>query len=526
MAATYTNGLYNGTSVTCQYTIPSHLLAFTEYTYLVLFFKCAVAKTIGEHPLCQVGIIQAKTKKPSWVLLPDFDVTTLVEWHVVRREEDRIDHLAVLKHQLDTKFSSIESQPGWRVTVTHVHGTNVLNVFFVFNHVNFDGQSGKIFHEGLLRNLNHLSNSETPLTGMSTMVSTAATASNMPPPVESMAHFPISPLYAIPTLWKKLAPPFLRSRTTIPPQHAWPPIIANCPVETDLKVVVIPKSVVEGALAACRARNTTMTALLHALTVVSLTLQLPESEMSAMQSVTTIDLRRHIPKMPPVAPGNTELDSRKTMANIVGRLTHRFDPSTISNIRANNSYVSRIITPGKLSDKVTREILFLGVEDIMWSVAAKVRSEIQQRLNMRLRNNELGMMRFADDFRGLVKGTLNRPRVCTFLISNLVLIDGDPADTPTSSTQPVGQDGPTRGRTTSDEGISKWTINRAGFTLSAHVNGAGIHLGVITVKGGDMVIDMTWQKGVVDDKVCEQLGEDLRTWLGHIATQATEAPTP
>lgn len=160
----------------------------------------------------------------------------------------------------------------------------------------------------------------------------------------------------------------------------------------------------------------------------------------------------------------------------------------------------------------------------MWSVAAKVRSEIQQRLNMRLRNNELGMMRFADDFRGLVKGTLNRPRVCTFLISNLVLIDGDPADTPIPSTH---RDGATRGRSpTSDAGISKWTINRAGFTLSAHVNGAGIHLGVITVKGGDMVIDMTWQKGVVDDKVCEQLGEDLRAWLGHIATKATEAPTP
>lgn len=190
------------------------------------------------------------------------------------------------------------------------------------------------------------------------------------------------------------------------------------------------------------------------------------------------------------------------MANIVGRLTHRFDPSIISMIRSGGSDGSPDITHISSNKKTEKQVLSPGVEEAIWSVAAKVRSEIQERLDMGLRDNELGMMRFADDFRGFVKGTLNRPRVCTFLVSNLVLIDGEPDRQANQGSE-----------------RSKWTIKRAAFTLSAHVNGAGIHLGVITVKGGDMVIDLTWQRGVVDDEICEQLGEDLETWLGHIAMQ-------
>lgn len=509
MAATYTNGLYNGTSVACQYASP--LLGSRNYRELPQLFRSAVANTILEHPLCQVGIIEADEKKPSWVPLQTLDIAKLIEWHVVYCEEEyNYGRQAILKRQLDTKFSSVESQPGWRVAVIHQSQSKTLEVFFVFNHVNFDGQAGKIFHEGLLRHLNILSSSGAPLPGGAygpCIVPTNATESNIPPPVEAMAEFPLSPLYTISTLWRKYAPQCLRRKTPIPPGHAWPRIINPTLVRTCVKTVIVPRSTVDGALAACRARNNiTMTALLHTLTMISLARHLPESLMTGMQSVTTIDLRRHMSNPLPVPSGHADLDPRRTMANIVGRLTHRFDHSMISMVRR---------YPRNSSTTEKQQTLPPAFEEIMWSVAAKVRSEIQERLDMGLRDNELGMMKFADDFRGFVKATLNRPRVATFLVSNLVLIDGEPGDVPTAWTTSTVDDGATSGTTVEPEG-SKWTIKRAAFTLSAHVNGAGIHLGVMTVKGGDMVIDLSWQKGVVDDEVCEELGEDLKAWLGHI----------
>ncbi|KAM7199956.1 hypothetical protein V8F33_004130 [Rhypophila sp. PSN 637] len=60
-------------------------------------------------------------------------------------------------------------------------------------------------------------------------------------------------------------------------------------------------------------------------------------------------------------------------------------------------------------------------------------------------------------------------------------------------------------------------IKRANLAVSPRGTGSPIHLSVFTVNGGDMVIDLTYQRGLVEDDVIETLAEDLEGWLPWIS---------
>ena len=65
------------------------------------------------------------------------------------------------------------------------------------------------------------------------------------------------------------------------------------------------------------------------------------------------------------------------------------------------------------------------------------------------------------------------------------------------------------------EGEKGWGVGRARFSLGADVTGPAIHICVVAVKGGELVVDVTWQECAVDIQVGEGVTADLKAWLGH-----------
>lgn len=598
-------GLYKGTCVAGEYAIPPYLQGPDQHSNLVNMFRRAVRRTVHSHPLCQVSLLKPRSKTPSWGKIDKIEIGRLITWRTLEPSENYEGiRKQILKTQLDTEFDAVDTQQGWRITVLRESPTSSLfEAFFVFNHTHFDGMSGKIFHEDLLASLNYESelfrNSGMPFCTSMARIDRTGGPLALPPPLEDMALFLTSNLWMASYLWKKFRPAMFRKAT--PPEWStvWPRINMELPYETGIVTLIIPRDIVESVVTVCRHKgNVTITSLLHVLTAVSLARQIPESEMPAIKSVTTIDLRRHMPNPLP-GPGN--MDPKKTMANIVGRLTHRFDNPLLSMIRGYPSLVqddASTFVPSSTSSqpetdgsspqpspkrKRGGEPLCDELTEIIWEKAAEVRGEIEHKLDMGLKNDELSMMKFADDWRGHVRATLGRPRAATFLVSNLVVLDGEPpapapapvlapprspSPTPTPLSHhlpsgsrpcirhgnlnsnalalreqfirnifpPLNLPGPSRSvdlypvtteeqqqqeqakwEAEQEEREQRFAIKRASFSLSAHVNGAGIQIGVVSVKGGDMALDLTWHKGIVDDGVMETLGEDLQGWLRGIA---------
>ena len=70
-------GYLFGVVVSCQYTIPSTLRARPGLPLRVLFER-AVAQTVLEHPLLQVGLVGEGSTRPTWAELQQVDLS----WHI------------------------------------------------------------------------------------------------------------------------------------------------------------------------------------------------------------------------------------------------------------------------------------------------------------------------------------------------------------------------------------------------------------------------------------------------------------
>ncbi|KAH7007517.1 alcohol acetyltransferase-domain-containing protein [Ilyonectria destructans] len=481
--ALYELDFYCGTSITCRYGIPGTLRNAT-HSELVDFMELAVADTVLQHPLLQVGLIHESSTCPAWVQLDHIDLSQHIEWKVVDSSE-RYNHTlkGMVEEQVDTKFSSPASRPSWRVVVLKNGGQHALDVMFVWHHSHSDGTGAKIFHSTLLQSLNNLKEgSHQPLKNH--LLKTTVTAQNLPPPQDIVAPYSISPKFALSVAWKEMIPLKLSSRHT-----SWG-AIRTATRKTQLRRLSIDNATLQNILSACRAHNTTLTGLLHGITFISLAPQLPEKQLAAMIGETALNLRRFMAPNPPAYPA---LEPTKTIANYVGIMEHKFDKALVSRIRG--------LGRQSLSPSADSEMR-VALEDEIWRTSTVVRGEIQDKLDLGMKNDILGLMHRVKDWKAYVMGDqVKKPRVSSWAITNLGVIDGG------NSAAKI------KGETT--EG---WSIERAEFALSASVTAALFTLSPIAAKGGDLCIDVTWQDSVIDDGVGDGLVADLEAWLGHIGS--------
>ncbi|TGJ82757.1 hypothetical protein E0Z10_g6005 [Xylaria hypoxylon] len=463
------------TIVTCRYTTPAALAAPELHDGVVARVEDAIARVVLEHPALRIDVVNADSKRPAWVGVNRVEFAHHVQWEDISGNNDANENTAIhseerlreiVERRLDEPDANLAKRPGWRVLVLYKKkgGDPFLDIVFDYSHALGDGTSGKVFHETLLRLLNTSTSTETEAALTNRILTIPPTASPLPPPMEKLAKFSLSAKFAISTAWKELV--FSPSSTA---QAHWAPIRAT-PYRTRFRTFNIQDDDMRGILAACRAHKTTLTGLLHALLLVCMASRIPAQDATAFTGSTALDLRRHIAASP-------DLDPRHTVADYVSQLAHEFDADLVRRIRDVNG----------------TDTMAPALVDIVWSCAARVRGEIQKRLDQGLKDDLVGLMKLVPDWRAQLRAEASKARVYSFVVSNLGVLDcGSHAE---------------------NRDTESWGITHSVFAISAEVCGAAFQVSPISVKDGALCMGCSWQDCVVDAKLAEAIVAGLELWL-------------
>ncbi|EWG36833.1 hypothetical protein FVEG_00699 [Fusarium verticillioides 7600] len=474
-----------GTAVVCRYGLPSHLVGGSVESIRNAFHR-AMAHTVAEHPMLQVGILNENSAVPSWIQLETVDLGLHISWQEIKASDDYEGSLKhEIRNQLDTWFTDVETKPGWRASVLWPEGSiQSLDVIFCWNHTNFDGVGGKILHQTLLRNLND-PKTDHELNFDGGVLHLSSTADRFPPPPEELIKIPVSWGFALATIWKELRPPFLVSND--PTQANWAPVRQE-PYQTEFRTFSIEDATLKKVLSKCRANRTTITGLLHALPLLSLALQLDEGkkhhkqEAKSMFAISALDTRRFIPANSEAYPWHvpsTTMDNQMTLVN------HLFGEDLVTEIRS------------KAKGIPSQSHAMTQLENFVWVAAVQAREDIQSKLDKGMENDPSGLMNFIKDWRVQKKQQLKKPRVGAWGVSNLGILDGV------------------------IEG-SGWKIERAVFQLSCELTSPVFHISSISVKGKEMCVDVSWQQGIIDAEIGDTLASDMEAWIRFLGAGGEE----
>ncbi|KAI1341326.1 alcohol acetyltransferase-domain-containing protein [Xylariaceae sp. FL0016] len=494
-SAIQTLRFYGNTMVACRYLIPNAIAYPASHAEVAKSLEIAIAQTVLDHAELRIGMIRETSSSPAWVHLDHVDLDYHIDWRVIDASADLEQVLQeVIHQQTDVFYSDFASRPGWKVVVLRKEGSNALDVLFGFNHANADGTGGKIFHEDLLQHLGTPQSKETDLPLENHILRIPATAPPLASPIEKLAKLPISPKFALSTLWHELKPAFLQGKAESQYKAAWAPISA-LPYRSQFRHFHVPHHQLQKILAACRAHQTTLTGLFHALLIASLAKRLDATQAPALTSTTAMNMRRHVaPSSASSADDN--VDIHRCIGNYVSVLEHAFDPPAVSAFR---TALAKDGGGGGVDADASPALL-----DLIWRSATRVRAELQARLDMGLRDDMLGLMRFVPDWRQQFRDYAGKPRRHAVCVTNLGVIDGRPP--PTTMTM-----------TSDPEKGTSWRIERATFPMAAEVTASAMTLCAVAVKGGELTMGLVWQDCVLDVEFCEGVMEDLERWMQYLA---------
>jgi hypothetical protein len=478
---------YRGTLVACRYCPPTDL---TSLDCLKSSVINALARVILDQPHMHVGITGEHSRHPAFVRLDQVDLRDHVEWRICNDASQlKQAYIDTVQLQLDSRFDNVSTRPGWRLVVLHGPEVKALDVLYVWNHAHHDGMSAKIFHRHLLRALNETSPQNEALIDISLASWTLELPNDtdkLPPNGEIICSWPLDPIFLLKWLYNDFKPLSFFSGS---PHATWAPVRCT-PYATRLRSFTVNAETVANLLSACRLHNTTVTGLMHALVLVSLTSSLEPASGTGFASRTPYDLRHYLPSKTPEYPW---LVPKETMCNYVSVLDHEYAPELVASLREKMAdTVSTSTATG--TDTNTSRRLPDDVVKTIWTVSASIRAEITARLASGLRNNVLGVMGYCPDWNSQQRSEAKRTRFLSWLVTNLGVLDGGSRE----------KDG--------------WSLRKAELALGAEVPSAAFSISVVTVKDEQMCITCSWQDAVVEERVGQRLLWDLEGWLNEIAS--------
>ncbi|CZR41664.1 uncharacterized protein FPRO_11254 [Fusarium proliferatum ET1] len=420
--------IYIGCALSCRYVIPEALLALDTDSFKHAI-ESAFARAILQHPALTVGRIDDNTKSPLWVRLDRIDFNNHITWS--GPSEDTENSLSeVLERQVNDPYLNLERQPCWRAVILQLSGTKFMDVVFAWDHSAGDGKSGKIFHDTFLACLN------TPESNSITLENRSFDVPATPhtPPMGQLIDLPISLGYIV----SELSREFLPQLSAKPHTATWAPIFAE-PAKTRLSWIRVTKEAFPSVLDACRMHETTLTALLNTLLMVSIATRLSEDTARAFSCGTPICFRQF-------QVAKSDIDCNKTVMNCYAYWPFIFEKGLVSTIRQ------------RFSDAKANPDLDSNLEDALWDVARTIREGLLAKLSQGTKNDTVGLAKFIGDWPSYFKG-LSKTREHAFELSNLGVIQGR-----------LPENG---------DGEGKWSIDGASFAQSSPSFGAALTLNVI-----------------------------------------------
>lgn len=484
---------YQGVGVRCRYVVPESVKAAGDGDLAQVkthLFK-ALSGVILEHPLLQVGMIDTDQRVAKFVEIDSINLDKHVTWHTwsVEEYDQKVEESMVT--EVDRPFDEAQAAttPGWRLVVSYPEsGPDWFDANFIFKHTIADGMSGKLFHKTLLSHLNQTATggANAQLKGnVLDLTTTGGKPRTYPPPIDKMVKFSVPGRWALGFFWDETKPEGMKTRAEHQVQATWAPFLEGggdgggpqVAAATGRRTLVVDGQTTTNLVQRCRAHGTTMTGLVHAILLVSGARQLPAARAPGFVTNTALDLRRFVPK---------SLDADNMFANIVSTRDFVVAPDVARQMRA-------AIESGREDE----------VEAQLWSVAKSVRQDLQERLETGLSKEPVGVMKFVRDWRGEFKNLAKRTRKLAFHVSNLGVLDGDPAS-----------DGKGDGE--------RWKVVKGVFSMSRETAGSVVSVFMMTVKGRDMLLDLTWQQGSAGDDIVDGLREDLEAWLKKLGKGSEE----
>ena len=433
-----------------------------------------------EHDILCVGLVGENSTKPVWVQLNTLDLGFHVQWRNIDENSPEAYETAfkeAVQAQIDLPFTDLETRPAWRITVLKpTEGTsNWIEVLFYFNHVTGDGVAGRIFHQSLLSNLRESAakgntDDELPLKGNVLKLPNFTKTTFTPPPQELIDNS-FSPSWALATLWHELKPQVLTKRGDI----GWVPLWDGAPTATRWRLFHLDAAKACRILDACRKHKTTLTGLLHALTLVAFSANVREEQATEFTGDTYIDLRRFITDKP--------IDPENTMFSVVMSLSHNFDKSLVGKIREQIGKNTSIAVPDDQSLAI-------------WEVAADVKAQIVRRIEYGTRNMDTGLINFIPNTKKYLEQELKKLRKTIWGISNMGVVSNDLADNDPKS---------------SDKDV--WNVDRCILTQSSFKTGEAYDISVAGVKGGSISICFIWEQGIIPDDVGVNIAKNIEAQL-------------
>ncbi|KAL0936225.1 uncharacterized protein CTRU02_208440 [Colletotrichum truncatum] len=454
-------GLYNGVSIAGRYAVPPG----TDINSLKAILQHAVAQVVLEQPMMRIGIVDEDKQNPSFVHVPSINIAEHTQWFGASSPEEVDANLC--KHfsfQHGQSWSDIEHRPPWKIAVLPIQGSQKtpaeVEIVYSFHHAINDGVSGSIFHSRLLETLKSPIKHLAGFDGKKLEVSEPPT---LPPPQNELVNSRISWPFFLATLWDAFGPSWLKNKPAVLPWKARPYGI-SLSNNTSTYLIRIPTPVAKKLLAAARAHSLTLSPLLHALIVASLSRRLSATEAPAFEPCTPISLRRYVPAA-------AAFDTKKQMLVLVSTADHPVSSSLVTKLRDSSG-------PDR--------------ESAVWEVAASVKASMNDKLASLPNDDQGAMLKYVSDFHDFFRKKDGGERGSSWEISNVGALNGGSDD-------------------------DSWRLTRAMFSQSASIFGPGFSANIAGIAGGEITITLCWNVSVVDNALMEGLAKDLEVLIPEVA---------
>ncbi|KAJ5081138.1 alcohol acetyltransferase [Penicillium angulare] len=379
----------------------------------------------------------------------------------------------------DEAFVKVDQQPPWKVYIVPLgHDkttpeTQRFYVIFAYSHSHGDGKSGLIFHRTFLEGL------KIGHTLYDQSYTYQPPVSAIPSTLEESCDLKITWPYLILNLlagsmptsvwrWFGFRPPLISNAWTGKPICYDPSSFS-----TGSEVLLIDKALVDSALKVCRKNGAKFTGLLNQLIVHALDGILPKDKTAqSFVGQIVVDLKPLIPRY--------KVDDMANCASALHETSGRSYPTTT-----------------------------LKQDPAFWNAVRQTTIDLASCAST-LTNQPIGLLCYVPGLRSWMAQKLGGDRESSYEISNLVTFD------PRSPDRSVDIDASKR---------EKWDIVRMIFSQPANALGSALDFQVVSMKGGEMVITLNWQLGVLgvphEDVFAREVLDRIHTSLTEICRPGT-----
>lgn len=440
----------------------------------------ALKHCIAVHPHLSAAIAGEETESPRFVRPAVLDLRNhaeLVSLNDIANVSENASEKEILENALiqihDQTFSARDRIPPWKIVVlplkSNSKGQARFFVAYACSHSQGDGKSALAFHKALLQGLR--TSDASVIKGSPYECRTPSTP--LPPTIEQAGNLTISWSYLLGPLLGAYLPTFIssplniRASATPESEDQWRALRTSYDPQnhhTGTEMLSVDHATMSKVLAVCKQHDTKLTGLLHQLFVRGLSESLPaETQAGTFVAQTAVDLRR-----------------------LVSGLTS----DDMGNCPTAHYELHPRVTRTKPADA--------GAEDLMWAAARKTTDSLAER-GSSLADQPMGLLRYLSNMRAYFEGNIGKLRDSSYEFSNLLSFDpGVVVD------------------------AKGWDVEKMVFSQPANATGSCVAFNVVSRKGGDMVLVLSWQKGVLDvpdekefaAAVCRVVGEMLHEIAG------------